>query len=246
MISSNTEDDGEACGRGLLSKESIGEGELLLTIPLDLCLTRAVSQELLGKAVIPDYMDEYIAIAILLMSERLKDEKSRWKPYFDVLPSITDVNPAYVWSEEELDMLLGSPTYPAAKSLRKKIETEYEEVKNTVFARDPGLFPLDKFTYDLFLWSFVMLFSRAARLTSKLAGEELALVPYADLMNHNPFSNTYIDAQRSGMPLMSKKEEVAVYADRGYKKFEQVFISYGEKSNSDLLLLYGNFLMIYI
>ena len=70
-------------------------------------------------------------------------------------------------------------------------------------------------------------------------GEELALVPYADLMNHNPYSNTYIDAQKSGMPLISRIEEVAVYADRNYKKFEQVFINYGEKGNADLLLLYG-------
>lgn len=86
-----------------------------------------------------------------------------------------------------------------------------------------------------------MLFSRAARLTSKVAGEELALVPYADLMNHNPFSNTYIDAQTTGgmASFIKRKEEVAIYSDRSYKKFEQVFISYGEKSNSDLLLLYG-------
>eukprot|EP01040_Poterioochromonas_malhamensis_P005499 gene5499-5905_t len=84
-----------------------------------------------------------------------------------------------------------------------------------------------------------MLFSRAARLSSKQGGEELALVPYADLMNHNPYSNTYIDAQKSGMPLFSRKEEVAVYADRSYKKFEQIFINYGDKGNGDLLLLYG-------
>ena len=84
-----------------------------------------------------------------------------------------------------------------------------------------------------------MLLSRAARLSSKSNGEELALVPYADLMNHNPYSNTYIDAQKSGMPLISRTEEVAVYSDRSYKKFEQVFINYGEKGNGDLLLLYG-------
>ena len=30
-----------------------------------------------------------------------------------------------------------------------------------------------------------------------------------------------------------------MYSDRSYKKFEQVFINYGEKSNADLLLLYG-------
>lgn len=44
VISSNTEDDGESCGRGLLARESMTEGDLMMTIPLDLCLTRAVSQ----------------------------------------------------------------------------------------------------------------------------------------------------------------------------------------------------------
>lgn len=122
---------------------------------------------------------------------------------------------------------------------RNKLTKEYEELKAGTFQRFSRELPVDKMSYELFLWAFVMLLSRAARLTSKLGGEELALVPYADLMNHNPYSNTYIDAQRSGMPLVSRKEEVAVYADRGYKKFEQVFINYGEKGNGDLLLLYG-------
>ena len=51
--------------------------------------------------------------------------------------------------------------------------------------------------------------------------------------------NTYIDAQTKGLPVISRQEEIALYADRSYKKFEQVFINYGEKSNADLLLLYG-------
>lgn len=112
-------------------------------------------------------------------------------------------------------------------------------MKNRKLSIFASRLPSNKITPDLFLWSFVMLFSRAARLSSKQGGEELALVPYADLMNHNPYSNTYIDAQKSGMPLFSRKEEVAVYADRSYKKFEQIFINYGDKGNGDLLLLYG-------
>lgn len=118
VISSKTEDDGETCGRGLLAKESIGEGELLMTIPLDLCLTRATAQTVLGKAVVPDYMDEYIAIALLLMSERVKGSASRWKPYLDVLPTLADVYPSFVWPEADLDMLKGSPCYHASLSLR--------------------------------------------------------------------------------------------------------------------------------
>jgi hypothetical protein len=118
VISSRTEDDGESCGRGLLARESISEGELLMTIPFDICLTRTVSQETFGKAIIPDYMDEYIAIALLLMYEKIKGPTSKWKPYIDILPSVSEVYPSFVWTEEELNMLKGSPCYFASLSLR--------------------------------------------------------------------------------------------------------------------------------
>jgi len=239
VISSSTEDDGESSGRGLLAREGMSEGELMMTIPLDLCLTRAVSQRIFGKSIVPDFTDEYIAIALLLMHEKIKGTESLWKPYIDILPKPEDVYPSFIWTEAELDMLKGSPTYFASISLRNKVEREYALLKERVFDANPTVFPTSKYSSELFFWAFIMLFSRAARLSSKSSGEELALVPYADLMNHNPYSNTYIDAQRSGMPLISRTEEVAVYSDRNYKKFEQVFINYGEKGNADLLLLYG-------
>lgn len=103
VISSNTEDDGESCGRGLLARETLAEGELMMTIPLDLCLTRAQAQVVLGPSVVPDYMDEYIAIALLLMHERLKGSASKWKPYLDILPRVEDVYPSFIWSDEELE-----------------------------------------------------------------------------------------------------------------------------------------------
>ena len=77
-----------------------------------------ITQETFGKAIIPDYLDEYIAIAILLMHEKMKGSASRWKEYFSVLPDAEDVYPSFVWTETELDMLKGSPTYSASKSLR--------------------------------------------------------------------------------------------------------------------------------
>ena len=118
VISSDTEDDGESCGRGLLARESLSEGEIMMIIPMDLCLTKSMAQELLGTIIIPDYMDEYIAIAILLMTERIKGAESKWKPYVDILPTIQDVYPSFIWNEEELEMLRGSPTYAASLSLR--------------------------------------------------------------------------------------------------------------------------------
>ncbi len=71
-------------------------------------------------------------------------------------------------------------------------------------------------------------------------GETLALVPYADLINHSPYSQAYLDAREKGDWLFKTgTEEVVLYADRSYRKMEQIYISYGPKSNSDLLLLYG-------
>jgi hypothetical protein len=85
-----------------------------------------------------------------------------------------------------------------------------------------------------------MLFSRAIRLRNLKKGETLALVPYADLINHSPYSQAYLDAREKGDWLFKTgTEEVVLYADRAYRKMEQIYISYGPKSNADLLLLYG-------
>lgn len=92
VIASNTESDGESCGRGLLAREGMGEGELLMTIPLDICLTKSKAIEDFGASVIEQDMDEYLAIALLLMHEKVKGEKSTYKPYLDILPDIEQVS----------------------------------------------------------------------------------------------------------------------------------------------------------
>jgi hypothetical protein len=118
VIASQTEDDGEVCGRGLLAKEGISQGELLLAIPLDLCLTRTAAQQSLGKELVPDGLDEYLAIALLLVAERLKGPQSLWAPYFAVLPATQEVYPEFMWGDEDMAQLLGSPVHSAAASLR--------------------------------------------------------------------------------------------------------------------------------
>lgn len=61
-------------------------------------------------------------------------------------------------------------------------------------------------------------------------------MPYADLLNHNPFCSAFIERQKR---LFSKNKFVVVYADRNYTKMEQVYTTYGQKSNAELLILYG-------
>ena len=65
---------------------------------------------------------------------------------------------------------------------------------------------------------------------------QLALVPYADLLNHSPYASSYFFY--NSIPL-SNEREVTLYSDRSYARNDQVLISYGQKSNAELLLLYG-------
>jgi len=245
-ISTETLDEAtnESTGRGLLARRNINEGDELLTIPMDLCMSIDTARNVFGSDIITNGMNEYLAIAALLIEEKfVKGEKSFWKPYLDVLPEVDEVNPTFTWSDEDLSFLAGSPVVAATQSLQNKLKREYDDLlggENGLCTRFPDRFPRDKFTHENWVWAFTMLFSRAIRLRNLKEGEALALVPYADLINHSPFSGAYVDAREEGDWLIKTgEEEVILYADRGYRKMEQIYISYGPKSNADLLLLYG-------
>jgi Rubisco LSMT substrate-binding/SET domain len=128
-------------------------------------------------------------------------------------------------------------------SLSLQLQREYEALfqgPDGLFARFADRFAPEDFSFAHWEWAFTMLFSRAIRLRNVKQGETLALVPYADLINHSPFSQAYIDARESGDWIFKDgEEEVILYADRAYRRMDQVYISYGPKSNAELLLLYG-------
>jgi len=245
-ISTETKDEitNESSGRGLLARRDINDGDNLLKVPIKLCLTKASARKALGKDALPREINEYLAVACHLIQERyVLGEKSFWKPYIDVLPETEEVNPTFTWSDEDLAFLNGSPVIAATKSLQMKLRREYDALlggEDGLCNRFPDRFPKEHYTYENWIWAFTMLFSRAIRLRSLAEGETLAMVPYADLINHSPFSQAYIDAQEGGDWLFSSgEEEVILYADRGYRRMEQIYISYGQKSNAELLLLYG-------
>jgi len=245
-ISTETKDEitNESSGRGLLARKDISEADELFRIPVALCLTKASAREALGKDVLPSDINEYLAVACQLIHERfVLGKKSFWNAYIGVLPEVDEVNPTFTWSDDDLSFLNGSPVIAATQSLQMKLEREYEALlgrEDGLVARFPDRFPKEHFTYENWLWAFTNLFSRAIRLRSLKQGETLAMVPYADLINHSPFSQAYIDARQSGDWLFKTgDEEVILFADRAYRRMEQIYISYGPKSNAELLLLYG-------
>jgi histone-lysine N-methyltransferase SETD3 len=246
VISTETKDEitNESSGRGLLARRDINEGDELLKIPMKLCITKKSARKALGKDVLDENINEYLAIACQLIHEKyVLGDQSFYSGYLGVLPEVEEVNPTFTWSDEDLAFLEGSPVIAATKSLQMKLQREYGALlggENGLIAKYPDRFPADKFTYENWIWAFTMLFSRAIRLRNLRQGESLALVPYADLINHSPFSQAYIDAREAGDWIFKNgEEEVILYADRRYRRMEQIYISYGQKSNAELLLLYG-------
>lgn len=228
-ISTETKDEitNESSGRGLLARRSINDGDELLRIPMELCITRKSARRTLGKDALQEGINEYLAIACQLIHEKyVMGDESSFAAYIGVLPEVEEVNPTFTWSDEDLSFLQGSPVVAATKSLQMKLRREYDALlggEDGLIEKYPDRFHKEHFTYENWVWAFTMLFSRAIRLRNLQVGERLAMVPYADLINHSAFSQAFIDARECGDWLFKTGgEEVILYADRGYKQMEQV------------------------
>jgi len=125
-----------------------------------------------------------------------------------VLPPVEEVNPTATWSDDDLSFLNGSPVVAATVSMQMKLSVGLCD-------RFPERFPREHFTFENWQWAFTVLFSRAIRLRSMVNCETLAMVPYADLINHSPYSGAYLDARESGDWLVKSGGEEVIYLIRG-------------------------------
>ena len=213
-VESETFEDFELSGRGILARKEIVQGTPLMQIPSKLIMTRDVAVRVLGRSVVPDSLNEYLALALLLIHERSLGASSFFAPYINILPTKEEVGQTWTWGEDELALLSGSGVLDATASLRDKIEREHKSLVVEILRPNR----MDESIYDLeaFEWAMSMLLSRAIDLREV---GTLALVPYADLLNHSPYSQSYFFYNT--IPLSSQRE-VVLYADRNYAKNDQV------------------------
>jgi len=230
VIASETSDDGEFSGRGLLTRSEVQQNEKIIEVPEDLILgVKTVNKKF------PEInsLNEYNKLAITLITEKSLGNKSKWKPYIDILPVETDLNLVFRWNINDIYILKSSKVIQASVALKEKINAQFNEINEGVFLKNPLKFPDRIFNIKSWEWAMSILLSRAIRMQST---GNIALVPYADLLNHNPFSTCFINLKK--VPF-TNLNEVAMYVDKPYGKFEQIFTSYGSKSNLELLILYG-------
>ncbi|KAH9295004.1 hypothetical protein KI387_038592, partial [Taxus chinensis] len=117
------------------------------------------------------------------------------------------------------------------------VRSEFLKVQDEVIVPNRHLFDSD-ITEDDFLWAFGILRSRAF---PPLTGDNLALVPLADFVNHG-FSIAAEEPswEKKGSGLLNRQEILTMRAPAAFKAGDQVLMQYGRnKSNAQLALDYG-------
>ncbi|KAI4464972.1 putative methyltransferase [Holotrichia oblita] len=244
-------------GRGVSSLLNIKSNQKLIEIPYNLLITCANAFELdliqnLCKASNKFKAQEILAVFLIL--EKHKNKNSKWKFYLDTLPEELPTLP-WLCTEAEFSMY---PSYLMAIVSKKKwdLEIGWERVEksiNSSWICPCCEQPLNRVvTLNAFTWGYVVVNTRAVYVDPgvaiKLFGRDLsnflsdapclALCPFLDMFNHSAEANT-----RAELICVGDSWKYTLTTLTSYKKYRQIFISYGSHDNDKLFCEYGFFLI---
>ncbi|KAG5935947.1 hypothetical protein E4U53_000319 [Claviceps sorghi] len=241
-------------GRGMVATRDIPADTTLFTIPRCAIINTETSAlrehlpalfESQGDQDDEQALDSWSALILALMYEHLLGDRSRWKPYLDILPDAFDT-PMF-WTEEELSKLQASAT------LRKIGREGAEDVfrrrllpairgNEAVFGDGAGWSDEELMGLAHRMGSTVMAY--AFDLESEEEGEEdadgwvedregramMGMVAMADILNADAEFNAHVN---------HGEHELTVTALRDIKAGDEILNFYGPHPNSELLRRYG-------
>lgn len=218
---------------GLIASKPVAKGETIASIPEGAWITKdTVHQSVLGPFV--QSLEPWVAVALLLVLER-GNAASPWRPYLDSMPS--EVASPVAWTEEELQMLQGTQLLTAVQGYRAFFGQRYQQLQQDLFAPNPQIFPPEVFTYDAFLWASCTVRSRAH---APLDGENIALVPIADSVQHGRGALANVSWELKSAGLFGRGRTLAVEASRALQPQEPVVMDYAPgRTEGQLLLDFG-------
>jgi histone-lysine N-methyltransferase SETD3 len=226
--------DYEVSGKGIIAAEDISSDEIVIAIPrkLLLCEKTALESEVLGEIFtkLKEEMglDESSIVTLFIMYEKA-NPNSKWKPYFDILPSTLPTYPLY-FSDSALEKLNGTTLYLEIMEIKDTLRQFQDSVFPILFEHFPNVFSREAFTYDNLVWARAIADTRA--FSFKDMG--CCLLPFVDFVNTSP----YPQLESKGL-YINELDEFQIKAFANVKKGEQLFICYGPYSNRELLLCYG-------
>ncbi|KAJ3656597.1 hypothetical protein Zmor_015665 [Zophobas morio] len=237
-------------GRGLATTKNLHENDILIKVPYDLMITYATLKRLnflqiftpSSKLTIQDLLTTF------LIFERHKND-SFWRDYITSLPSHPPWLPALL-SEHHCE-LLPVDLRLAAKKSRRLLEESWSRVKGSIkqgwTCSCCGMKVDRVFDLHSFTWGFILVNTRAVYVDPGVVGEGgggvlsdepcMALCPFLDMFNHSDKAKCSAELKYEEGKLFYQLTTLT-----SYKKYEQVFISYGGHDNVKLLMEYGFFI----
>ena len=227
--------DGE---RGVRCTRDIVPGEEMFSIPGKMLFNRSacLASPIAGvfkenRQVLFSDRDE-LALTLLLLYEKLdRGDASPWAPMIRALPS--DPGAASLWTERELSLLQDDALGAEALIKAAQIEHAYKEVFLPIVQQHKALAShrIQKYTLTEFRWALLCVESRTFGRFLPMP----SLVPFADLLNHVNVNTSYRwDPERA---------EAIYSCDASglfpHRQGTEAFMSYGPRSNAELLLHYG-------
>ncbi|KAJ1289648.1 hypothetical protein BS78_02G180700 [Paspalum vaginatum] len=224
-------------GLGLVAARDLPRGEVVAEVPKKLWMDAdAVAASDIGRACGGGGgLRPWVAVALLLLREVARGPGSPWAPYLAILPRQTDST--IFWSEEELLEIQGTQLLSTTAGVKEYVQSEFDSVEDEIISTNKDLFP-GGITYDDFLWAFGVLRSRVF---PELRGDKLALIPFADLVNHSPdITSEGSSWEIKGKGLFGREAMFSLRTPVDVKSGEQIYIQYDlNKSNAELALDYG-------
>ncbi|KAL8284115.1 hypothetical protein RQP46_004864 [Phenoliferia psychrophenolica] len=153
--------------------------------------------------------------------------------YVESLPTEADLSTPSYWSDAELSLLEGTNLAPAVVERTMGWRKEFEGVKRKVGGEVAA-----QLSWNLYLWASTIISSRAFP-SSLLHDFEPSptptpvLLPGVDTLNHSPHG-----VKVSWLSDVIKRT-VSIVIEEDVAADQQVFNTYGAKSNEELLLGYG-------
>ena len=212
--------------RGVLAKNNIVKDEIIMTIPKECLISLETAFETEYGKKIGEFMYKELNSPkhCLLTAFILYEEKNpKYKYYFDLLPKDFSNFPIF-YTQKELEYLKGSPFL--LQILEKK-----DDMKNDYFKLCKYLPDFKQFSYLKFCQARLLISSRIFGISINDNKTDV-LAPFADLLNHKRPRQTqwYYD---------DDLDSFVIQATEDIKEGEEIFDSYGRKTNARFLLNYG-------
>eukprot|EP00762_Andalucia_godoyi_P008590 ANDGO_04574.mRNA.1 [Fructose-bisphosphate aldolase]-lysine N-methyltransferase len=233
-------------GPGAMANADIAADSTIVRVPKSLFL----SSGLLSNKTNPELAEAVESIrgltpqyklALILLNEAAKGEKSFWAPYIATFPAEYDTS--IYFSEEQLEELKGSNLLPLTLARKQQLQQNYDEVFPFLLEKFAKVFsPKAAYSLEKFTWAISTVWKYSFYLKD---GEDTVsvLVPLLDRFNHGSVETQFKLAGGDGgdADASSAAEDAVleVSTKTAFRKGEQVFVSRGPKSNLELVLDYG-------